>query len=189
MWMAADGRGLLLTAAGVTPWAPGGGATGPVRVWTTSDGGTRWARGHLLPAGRQGVGAVTFVPAGTGRWVGWLSYPAAQGSMRLEATADLGLTLTPVPGAPAVSGAQLVGQSAGFAWSLTTPPQGPAMATVLSLYQTGNGGRRWRHVALVISRSGAGPGLLDFTDASHGWLVSASATWHTSDGGRSWHRA
>ena len=28
--------------------------------------------------------------------------------------------------------------------------------------------------------------LLAFSDPSHGWLVQGSATFHTSDGGRTW---
>jgi hypothetical protein len=48
--------------------------------------------------------------------------------------------------------------------------------------------RRSRHIpALAVAACSllAGP-LLDFSDASHGWLVYGGVTWRTSDGGINW---
>ena len=49
-------------------------------------------------------------------------------------------------------------------------------------------GRGWQRssIRLVIPVDSLAVPLLDFTDASHGWLVLGNGTWHTADGGRTW---
>jgi hypothetical protein len=47
---------------------------------------------------------------------------------------------------------------------------------------------RWRRsTATLLAPPGAAAApLLDFSDASHGWLVFGGVTWRTSDGGINW---
>jgi photosystem II stability/assembly factor-like uncharacterized protein len=82
---------------------------------------------------------------------------------------------------------QFLGHRAGFVWGLEYPSGHPDL-TVLTLYRTTDGGASWQHsdIGLVIPASSTAVPLLDFTDASHGWLVLGNATWRTSDGGRTW---
>jgi hypothetical protein len=51
----------------------------------------------------------------------------------------------------------------------------------------------WRRIRIVTPGSRlhpvAGPPLVDFTDAEHGWLIIGTSSWRTADGGRTWHHA
>jgi photosystem II stability/assembly factor-like uncharacterized protein len=51
-----------------------------------------------------------------------------------------------------------------------------------------DGGRHWQRaqVRLELPAGSAASTQPAFTDATHGWLVAAGATWHTADGGRAW---
>lgn len=149
------------------------------------DWGAHWTPGSLLPVGGDTLAAVSFAAAGSGRWAGWLIHSTASGNLRIEATADTGRTLTPVPGSPATDNVQVVGPAAGFAWGLESTDH-PA-ATILSLYRTRDNGRHWLRSPLVLPQPASDPPLLDFTGTGNGWLVIG--TWHTRDGGRTWHRA
>jgi photosystem II stability/assembly factor-like uncharacterized protein len=200
-WMSADGHGLLLTVASGTPWEPGSGGVPPLRVWTTSDYGLTWDRGALLPLGGDTLaGPASFAYAGPGRpgprdparrtgpmarWAGWLVISTASFVQRVAATDGGPLRLLPA-GVPA-GDVQLISPGTGFAWSQDYT--GPDVST-LSLYRTTNGGRSWQHsgIRLVIPATSQAAPLLDFSDASHGWLVLGNRTWHTADGGRSWTR-
>ncbi|HEV2258505.1 MAG TPA: hypothetical protein VGS06_35740 [Streptosporangiaceae bacterium] len=190
-WMSANGQGLLLTMPGGTPWEPGSGGLAPVQVWTTSNTGLNWARDGLLPLGRDSLaGPASFTPdpgpvsGGTARWTGWLVIDTASYAQRVAAWSGGPLSLLPasVPG----SSVQLISPEAGLAWSLDYPGN-PSLA-VLSLARTTDSGRHWQRssIRLGIPASSLAAPLLDFTDASHGWLVLGSATWHTADGGRIW---
>jgi hypothetical protein len=56
------------------------------------------------------------------------------------------------------------------------------------LNRTTDNGRGWRQArtTLVAPAGAAAAPLLDFSDASHGWLVFGGVTWRTSDSGTSW---
>jgi len=185
-WMAADGHGVLLTIAGTIPWEKASGGTGPVRAWNTGDWGVHWTPGSLLPVVGDTLGAISFAPDSPGRWVGWLIHSTARGDGRVEATADTGRTLAPVPGSPAVDNVQLAGPATGFAWGIEATVH--TSVPIMSLYRTRDDGRHWQHLRIVLPGPSDSTPLLDFTDADHGWLVIGTATWHTSDGGRTWHR-
>jgi photosystem II stability/assembly factor-like uncharacterized protein len=182
-WFSASGHGLLLTVTGGIPWQPGSGATPPVRVWTTANWGSNWTRGGLLPLGRDTItGAVSFA----GR-SGWLVVETPAFQQLLAVTAGGPLRREPTP--QDASDVQLLGHGTGFAWgleSLETP--GPAGRTVLVLSRTTDNGRGWRQarITLVAPPGAAAAPLLDFSDASHGWLVFGGVTWRTFDGGTSW---
>ena len=182
-WFSASGHGLLLTVTGGIPWQPGSGATPPVRVWSTVNWGSSWTRGGLLPLGRDTVtGAVSFA----GR-SGWLVVQTPSFQRLLTVTVGGPLRLEPAP--QDASGVQLVGHGTGFAWGLESlEPPGPVGWTVLVLSRTTDNGRSWRHsrTTLVAPPGAAAAPLLDFSDASHGWLVFGGVTWRTSDGGTSW---
>jgi photosystem II stability/assembly factor-like uncharacterized protein len=190
-WMSANGHGLLLTVTGGTPWEAGSGGLAPVREWTTSDHGQTWTRGALLPLGRDSLaGPASFapypgsVPAGPVRWSGWLVIDTASYAQRVAVSngGPLGLLPASVPAGTV----QLISPGTGVAWALNYP--GRSSAPVLSLARTADGGRHWQHssIRLVIPADSPAVPLLDFTGASHGWLVLGNATWHTADGGRTW---
>jgi photosystem II stability/assembly factor-like uncharacterized protein len=191
-WINAAGQGLLLTTAGGTPWEPGSGGAGPVRVWTTDDWGFIWHRGGLLPLGRDSLaGPVSFTyTGGSTGWTGWLVVSTASYALRVAVVSTGGGGLRLLPGSLPADNVQLLGHGTGFVWGLDYPSGHPDL-TVLTLYRTTDDGASWQHsdIGLVIPASSAAVPLLDFTDASHGWLVLGNATWRTSDGGRSWHRS
>jgi photosystem II stability/assembly factor-like uncharacterized protein len=179
-WFSASGHGLLLTVTGGIPWQPGSGATPPVRVWTTANWGSSWTRSGLLPLGRDtATGAVSFA----GR-SGWLVVETPGFQQRLAVTGGGPLRLQPAP--RDASNVQVLGHGTGFAWGLESAEQ--AGESVLVLSRTTDGGRSWRRsTATLVAPPGAvGAPLLDFSDASHGWLVCGGVTWRTSDGGVSW---
>ena len=190
-WFSASGHGMLLTVAGGIPWEPGSGGTPPIRVWTTADWGSSWSRGGLLPLGRDSLtGAASFTPAGglvpgVG-WSGWLVVDTAAFAQHV-AVADGG-PLRLLPASLNANNVQLLGHGTGFAWGLETAAA-PA-ASILALSRTTDGGHSWRHSSTtLVAPPGAGyTPLLDFSDASHGWLVFGGVTWRTSDGGTSWIR-
>ena len=66
--------------------------------------------------------------------------------------------------------------------------RGGSGRSILALSRTTDGGHSWRHSSTtLVAPPGAGyTPLLDFSDASHGWLVFGGATWRTSDGGINW---
>ena len=198
-WMSADGHGLLLALTGTEPWQEAeSGASGPARIWTTSDWGATWTRGGLLPLDGdtlQGPVSFAYAPGSTGGlasklaggqsgWSGWLIVSTR--SFRTEVVATRGNALAPLHVA-AGNGIQLIGARTGFAWEVTG--QGPG--GVVSLYQTADGGTSWQRAGfrLELAPVVAGDIELAFTDPTHGWLVAAGTTWHTADGGRSWARA
>jgi photosystem II stability/assembly factor-like uncharacterized protein len=94
------------------------------------------------------------------------------------------LRLQPAP--QDASGVQVLGHGTGFAWGLESAEQ--AGESVLVLSRTTDGGRSWRRsTATLVAPPGAvAAPLLDFSDASHGWLVFGGVTWRTSDGGINW---
>jgi hypothetical protein len=83
---------------------------------------------------------------------------------------------------------QLLGHGTGFAWGLED--RGGSGRSTLALSRTTDGGHSWRHSSTtLVAPPGAGyTPLLDFSDASHGWLVFGGVTWRTSDGGTRWIR-
>ena len=191
-WINAAGQGLLLTTAGGAPWEPGSGGVGQVRVWTTDDWGFIWHRGGLLPLGRDslaGQASFAYVGGSVG-WAGWLVITTASYAQRVAAVSTGGGGLRLLPGSLPADNVQLLGRGTGFVWGLDYPSGHPDL-TVLALYRTTDDGASWQHsdIGLVIPASSTALPLLDFTDASHGWLVLGNTTWRTSDGGRSWHRS
>jgi len=190
-WINAAGQGLLLTTAGGAPWESGSGGVGPVRVWTTDDWGFIWHRGGLLPLGRDALaGPASFSYAGgSAGWTGWLVVTTASYAQRV-AVVSTGGGLRLLPASLPADNVQFLGHGTGFAWGLEYPA-GRQDLTVLALYRTTDGGGSWQHsdIGLVVPASSTAEPLLDFTDASHGWLVLGNSTWRTSDGGRSWRRS
>ena len=179
-WFSASGYGLLLTVAGGIPWEPGSGGTPPVRVWTTANWGSSWTRGGLLPLDRDTVtGAVSFAGGS-----GWLVVETLGVQQRLAVTGGGPLRLQPAP--QDASNVQVLSHGTGFAWGLESAEQ--AGESVLVLSRTTDGGRSWRRsTATLVAPPGAvAAPLLDFSDASHGWLVFGGVTWRTSDGGINW---
>jgi photosystem II stability/assembly factor-like uncharacterized protein len=198
-WMSADGHGLLLAVAGTLPWQEqSSGASGPARIWTTSDWGTTWTKGGRLPLDGdtlQGPVSFAYAPGSAGGlapglaggqagWTGWLA--VATRGFQMEMVATRGAALVPLS-VPAGNDIQQTGPRTGFTWGLSGA--GPGDNVVL--YRTTDGGRTWRRaqVRLFLAAGSAGGFELAFTDATHGWLVTAGATWHTADGGRTWTRA
>jgi photosystem II stability/assembly factor-like uncharacterized protein len=187
-WMSANGHGLLLAMTGGTPWVADSGGQPPIRVWTTSDYGLTWSRGALLPLGDNalaGPASFAFYPGGSARWSGWLVVMAA-GSSAQQVAVWGGGPLSLLPATVPAGAVQLISPGTGLAWSLNYPSN-PAVA-ILSLAGTTDGGHRWQQssIQLNIPVNSLATPLLSFTDASHGWLVLGNATWHTTDGGRTW---
>jgi photosystem II stability/assembly factor-like uncharacterized protein len=190
-WFSASGHGMLLTVAAGIPWEPGSGGTPPIRVWTTADWGSSWSRGGLLPLGRDSLtGPASFTPAGglvpgVG-WSGWLVVDTAAFAQHV-AVADGG-PLRLLSASLNANNVQLLGHGTGFAWGLED--RGGSGRSILTLSRTTDGGHSWRHSSTtLVAPPGAGyTPLLDFSDASHGWLVFGGATWRTSDGGTRWIR-
>jgi photosystem II stability/assembly factor-like uncharacterized protein len=188
-WFSASGHGLLLTVAAGIPWEPGSGGTSPVRVWTTANWGSSWIRGGLLPLARDSLtGTASFTPAGglvpgVG-WSGWLVVDTAAYAQHV-AVADGG-PLRLLPASLNANNVQLLGHGTGFAWGLED--RGGSGRSILALSRTTDGGHSWRHSSTtLVAPPGAGyTPLLDFSDASHGWLVFGGVTWRTSDGGINW---
>jgi photosystem II stability/assembly factor-like uncharacterized protein len=195
-WMSADGHGLLLAVAGTEPWQEqSSGASGPARIWTTSDWGTTWTEGGWLPLDGdtlQGPASFAYAPGSAGGlapgladgqagWTGWLAI--ATKGFQIQTVATRGTALVPLS-VPAGNGIQLTGPRTGFTWGLSG--QGPG--GTLTLYRTTDGGRTWQQaqVRLELSAGTTASTQLAFTDATHGWLLAAGATWHTADGGRDW---
>ena len=195
-WMSADGHGLLLAVAGTEPWGEqSSGASGPARIWVTSDWGTTWTEGGPLPLDGdtlQGPVSFAYAPGSAGGlapglaggqagWTGWLAVATAD--FQIEMVATSGTALVPL-GVPAGNGTQLTGSRTGFTWGIS----GPGPGGTLTLYRTTDGGRTWQRarVRLELPAGSAASIQLAFTDATHGWLVAPGATWHTTDGGRAW---
>jgi photosystem II stability/assembly factor-like uncharacterized protein len=84
---------------------------------------------------------------------------------------------------------QLISSRTGFSWAISGAGRGPG--GLATLYRTTNGGRNWQSARfrLDLAAGFQATVALAFTDATHGWLVAAGATWHTIDGGRTWTRA
>ena len=188
-WFSVSGHGMLLTVAAGIPWEPGSGGTPPIRVWTTADWGSSWSRGGLLPLGRDSLtGTASFTPAGglvpgVG-WSGWLVVDTAAFAQHV-AVADGG-PLRLLSASLNANNVQLLSHGTGFAWGLED--RGGSGRSILALSRTTDGGHSWRHSSTtLVAPPGAGyTPLLDFSDASHGWLVFGGATWRTSDGGINW---
>ena len=185
-WMSSDGHGVLLTIAGTIDWEiPASGGVAPVREWTTEDWGAHWRASTRLPGGSDTLDGASFAPTAQAGWAGWTIHSTRSG-WGIEAVAGTGRILTPLPHSPTVNGIQLLGHATGFAWGFS-----PAVG--LSLYRTTDDGQHWEHTRIHIPRVASPPAanqpLLGFTDPDHGWLIVGSTTWHTSDGGRTWHAA
>jgi photosystem II stability/assembly factor-like uncharacterized protein len=188
-WFSASGHGLLLTVTAGIPWEPGSGGTPPIRVWTTADWGSSWSQGGLLPLGGDSLtGTASFTPAGglvpgVG-WSGWLVIDTAAFAQHI-AVADGG-PLRLLPASLDANNVQLLGRGTGFAWGLED--RGGSGRSILALSRTTDDGHSWRHssTSLIAPPGAVGAPLLDFSDASHGWLVFGGVTWRTSDGGVSW---
>ena len=195
-WMAADGHGLLLSVAGTLPWQEqSSGASGPARIWTTSDWGATWTQGGPLPLDGdtlQGPVSFAYAPGAAGGlapglaggqagWTGWLA--AATASFQIEIVATRGTALVPLR-VPVGNGIQLTGPRTGFTWGIS----GAGPGGTVTLYRTTDGGRTWQQaqVRLELPAGSAGTIQLAFTDVTHGWLIAAGTTWHTADGGRTW---
>jgi len=195
-WMSADGHGLLLAVPGTEPWQEqSSGASGPARIWTTSGWGTTWAEGGPLPLdGDTLQGPVSFgyapgsagglapgLAGGLAGWTGWLA--VATPGFQIETVATRGTALVPLS-VPAGNGIQLAGPGTGFTWGIS----GSGPGGTVTLYRTTDGGRSWQRAQVRLELpAGSAAGIqLAFTDATHGWLVAAGATWHTADGGRTW---
>jgi photosystem II stability/assembly factor-like uncharacterized protein len=181
-WMTPDGHGLLLAVTDGTPWAPQNGGSAPVREWTTSDGGQTWTRGILLPLGGDSLnGSASFTYLGNGEWSGWLAVTTAK-TFTAQVLSVTGTSVRPLPGTLPADGLQLTGSYTGFTWSIDY-----TKVQVLNLYRTTDGGRTWQRSRFTLPATADTTPLLGFSDASHGWLVLGSRTWHTSDGGQTWH--
>ncbi len=191
-WMSANGHGLLLTVTGGSPWEAGSGGIPPVRVWTTVNWGSTWNRGGLLPLGRDTLdGPASFAPVvppgGLAGWSGWLVVATASYQQRVAVAGGGALRL--LSSSLDAGSVQLLGHGTGFAWGLES--SGHAAVTVLSLNRTTDDGRSWRHTDTRLAAP-AGPEatpLLDFGDASHGWLVYGNTTYRTVNGGLTWARS
>ena len=198
-WMSSDGHGLLLALTGTQPWQEAAsGASGPARIWTTSDWGATWTEGGLLPLdgdSLQGPASFGYAPGSSGGmaaglaggqagWTGWLI--VATPSFGTEVVETRGRALVRLP-VPAGNDIQLVGYRTGFAWTMS----GTGAGGLVTLYRTTDGGRSWQRARFRLDLAPGFSGTLAFafTDAAHGWLVAAGATWRTSDGGRSWDGA
>ena len=195
-WLAADGHGLLLAETGTQPWQESSsGASGPARIWTTTNWGATWTEGGLLPLdggtlqgplsfgyapGSAGGLASTLTGGQTG-WTGWLIVATA--GFRIEVVATRGNVLAPLHVA-AGNNLQLISFRSGFAWSIS----GAGPGGVVTLYRTTDAGRSWQaaRFRLNLAPGASGTLALAFTDDTHGWLVAGGATWHSADGGRSW---
>ncbi len=198
-WMSADGHGLLLALTGTEPWQEAeSGASGPARIWTTSNWGATWTRGGLLPLdGDTLQGPVSFayspgsagglagkLAGGQSGWNGWLL--VATRSSRIEAVATRGDSLTPLHVA-AANALQLISAHTGLAWEMS----GPGPGGVATLHWTTDGGTSWQRIGFRLELASVVVGDIElaFTDSARGWLEAAGTTWHTADGGRSWTRA
>jgi photosystem II stability/assembly factor-like uncharacterized protein len=179
-WLSADGRGILLTVSEGTPWNPGTGGSGPVREWTTGNGGASWTKGSLLPFGKDTLdGPATFVYAGG--WKGWLPVANASFTQQVDAFSDGRLTkLRGNP--PADGGVQLIRPGTGIAWDVV---YGARNVTTLVVARTTDGGGRWARSRFRLPGEGAPP-LLGFSSAGNGWLVIGATTLRTDNGGRTW---
>ena len=183
-WLTADGHGLLLTVASGTAWQPGDGGTGAVREWTTVNGGATWTRGSALPLGRDTLdGPASFWYSPSGGWTGWL--PIANASYTQQVAALSGGRLTVLPGRPPAGNVQLTGPGTGFAWGV----EYAGRSTTLVLYRTSDNGRTWRHASVGLPSTDEPGPLLAFATQDDGWLVLGNTTWHTTDGGLTWHPA
>jgi photosystem II stability/assembly factor-like uncharacterized protein len=189
-WIAAGGQGLLLTVTGGNPVDVGSGGIAPVRVWTTADGGSTWNRGALLPLGKDTPdGPASFsYSGGSPGWTGWLVVATASYQQRVAVADGSSPTSLPLLSSSLDAGqVQLLGRGTGFVWGLESP-SGHSDQTIVSLSRTTDNGRQWRHSGIPLTIPAGSPAspLLGFSDANHGWLVLGSATWRTSDGGRTW---
>jgi len=181
-WMSADGHGVLLTAAQMLPWQGASGGGNPARLWTTTDWGAHWTQDSLLtPADDDTlISSASFTESGTGTWTGWLA-----GGSQIFATSTG--ALTPVPGSPSVTGAQLLSPGAGIARGLSGGQSGTNF--VLSIYRTTDNGQHWQQFRTPVTLPPLNQQvLLSFSDINHGWLVIGNSTWRTADGGRTWSR-
>jgi photosystem II stability/assembly factor-like uncharacterized protein len=179
-WLSAGGHGVLLTMADGTPWDPGAGGTGPVREWTTANGGASWTKGSAPPLGKDTLdGPASFSYAGG--WKGWLS--VANASFDPQIAAFSGGRLTTLPGnPPADGGVQLIRPGTGVAWDVV---YGRGNATTLVVARTTDGGGHWARFRFRLPGDGSLP-LLGFSNADDGWLVTGATTLRTDNGGRTW---
>jgi photosystem II stability/assembly factor-like uncharacterized protein len=187
-WLNADGRGLLLTVGGALAWQePESGGNGPVRIWTTSDGGASWSRGPLLRLGSgvsSYIGDASLLVSPAGRWSGWtVGFNGLRNAIDAASSADP--VARPIPGSPAVSDVRWLGGGVGFGWSYTGATG--ARQTV-TLYATRDDGARWRRIRVAVAGSSDSQPLVSFADPDHGWIVDGASVLLTSDGGRTWHR-
>jgi photosystem II stability/assembly factor-like uncharacterized protein len=184
-WFTADGQGMLATIASGNPWNPAVGGSGAVREWTTSDGGANWTEGSPPPLGADTIdGPASFVYAAASGWTGWLDVDGPGARYNPEVAVVSGGKLTLLPGQPpADGGVQLIAPGTGFAWDLDF---GKHDSVTLVLRRTTDGGQRWTRSEFPLASS-AYEALIAFANSEDGWLVVGNSTWHTTDGGQTWH--
>jgi photosystem II stability/assembly factor-like uncharacterized protein len=164
-------------------WADG--ATGLVH---SRDGGRTWARAVAR------VFRATFVD----RRRGWAFRPGAIRAGPLLATRDGGRTWRGLgrPCPPRAMDAAASFVSARRGWLLCTGQPGTGMQNK-ALYETGDGGRRWRLVmdAWLVGNHATPRGIgtvgyargIDFDRSGAGWLwETRGGAFATADGGRTW---
>ncbi|MGH9065461.1 MAG: WD40/YVTN/BNR-like repeat-containing protein [Acidimicrobiales bacterium] len=191
--MFADGGGVLVMTAGLGGWAMASGAP-PAVLLTTRDGGRTWGSPRSLPASQDApLGAVSFASTTTG----W----AAAGE-RIETTTDGGLSwsgLGELPGYLPRASLDMVTRWLGWV-GVTSSGNGPggSIWTRVALLRTEGAGTTWARYDLPATMTPTPapsevsvldePVVVDFLDASHGWLLFHGALWGTADGGATWSR-
>lgn len=149
------------------------------QILRTSDGGQTWT--PLLPAGspwrcESGLSQVVFVDAN----YGWVT-----GRNLLLRTTDGGLSWTAVDTTSARSTfIDFVDAQRG--WRILVP----FVPDEAYVQRTSNGGASWQTVLVTSTYFVPDYGVLDFLNASEGWVAGEQGmVWYTKDGGATWSQA